>query len=369
MFADAVAQSIVDDVVTRLGVRVNIMDERGVIVASSDRSRVGQTHEGAVRVLRTGQPLSLTRGAARALDGTQAGVNLPLRVDGRIVGVVGVRGEPDEVGEIARAVARLAELMVMRETFAGETGWRHQVRRQLIGDLLSGRLTEEGWRQGQQLGGCRVDAPYTLLAARGGELTPAGTLAPAGAAHPNHRGEPRELYRVLEADERSALIAPDGTGTVWMVTGGSASVVLRHRLARLCAADPAAGFLDAGRAEDFPALLERAERARLALRRPPAGEVRLADRELPVLLARLDPAVRAAAAERVLGPLPAELRRTLAVYFACDRGVTESAARLRVHRNTLTYRLGRITELTGRDPRVFQDATVLQAALHLCETD
>ncbi|GLF96036.1 CdaR family transcriptional regulator [Streptomyces yaizuensis] len=355
MFADAVAQSIVDDVVTRLGVSVNIMDEHGVIVASSDRSRLGTVHEGALRVLRTGTPLALSQDAARTLGGTRAGVNLPLWVDGRVVGVVGVRGEPGEVGEIARAVARLAELMVMRETFAGETGWRHQVRRQVVRDLLAGRLTEEGWRQGQQLGGCRVDPPYTLFAVRG------GTPAPMG--------EPRELYRLLEADERSALIAPDSTGIVWTVTGGSDSVALRHRLARLCETDPGAGVLDAGPADDFPALLERAGQARLAVRRRLAGQVRLADLELPVLLARLDRETRVTAAERVLGPLSAELRRTLGVYFAHNCGAAESADLLRIHRNTLAYRLGRVTELTGKDPRVFQDAVALQVALHLCDID
>ncbi|MGX2996445.1 CdaR family transcriptional regulator [Streptomyces sp. JNUCC 64] len=357
MLPDAVAQSIVDDVVTRLGVRVNVMDDHGVIVASSDRARVGSVHEGAVRVLRTGAPLSLTREEASALGGTQAGVNLPLRVEDRIVGVVGVRGEPDEVGEIARAVTRLAELMTMRETFAGETGWRHQVRRQLVGDLLAGRLTEEGWRQGQQLGGCRVEAPYALFAVRGDAL-------------PDPEGEPRAPYRLVAADERSTLIAPDATGTVWVVTGGGTEPgAVRGRLARLCGEDPSAGLLDAGRATDFPELRERAGRARLALRHRFTGERRLADLELPVLLARLDPDVRTATAERVLGPLSTELRRTLRVYFAHDRGVAGAADRLRIHRNTLAYRLTRITELTGRDPRVFQDALVLQVALHLVDTD
>ncbi|MGV9313843.1 CdaR family transcriptional regulator [Streptomyces sp. NPDC003691] len=355
MLAQAVAQSIVDDVVTRLGVRVNIMDEHGVIVASSDRTRLGSVHEGALRVLRTGAPLSLTEGAARTLGGTRAGVNLPLRADGRIVGVVGVRGEPDEVGEIARAVARLAELMVARETFAGEAGWRHQVRRRLVHDLLAGSLTEEDWRQGQQLGGCRVDPPYTLFAVRADAL--------AAAA------EPRERYRILETDERSALIADDGSGTVWTVTGGPASVSLRYRLLRLCESDPAAGVLDAAPANDFATLLERAGLARLAVRRPFTGSVHLADLELPVLLARLDRDVRGASAERVLGPLSPELRRTLRVYFAHGCAAAESADRLRVHRNTLAYRLGRITELTGKDPRVFQDAVALQVALHLAEID
>lgn len=351
VLSESVAQSIVDDVVARLGVPVNIMDERGVIVASSDRSRLGRVHEGAVRVLRTGEPLSLTEEAAHALGGTRAGVNLPLRVDGRLVGVVGVRGAPESVGEIARAVARLAELMVMRETFAGESDWRHQVRRQVMLDLLAGQLREEAWVQGQQLGGCRVDPPYALFAVR--------SSAPAPEAGP------RGWYRALEIDEGSALIARDGTGTVWIVVGGIASAALRDRLTRL--SDTNADVLDAGPTRGFADLLEQAERANLAIRRRLAGSVRLADLELPVLLARLTPEIRNATAQRVLGRLPAEYRRTLGVYFAHNCSAAESAERLRVHRNTLAYRLGRITELTGRDPRVFQDAVVLQAALYLVE--
>ncbi|SCK47208.1 carbohydrate diacid regulator [Streptomyces sp. AmelKG-E11A] len=355
VIAEATAQSIVDDIAGRLGVSVNIMDERGVIIASSDRSRVGGAHGGALHVLSTGMPLSVTAKEARSLDGTRAGVNLPLWLNGNVVGVVGVRGEPREVGEIARAVARLAELMVMQEAFLGEAGWRHRVRQQIMEDLLAARLTEEGFHQRQQLAGCRVEAPYSLFALR---------HAPAAACT-----EPRDLYRLLEVDERSALVVADAAGVVWTVTGGPTSVALRYRLSGLCAAHPGTGVLDAGRVDDFGALTELTGQARFALRRRLVGEVRLADLELPVLLARLDPGVRVETAERVLGALSAELRNTLRAYFAHDCGAVEAAQALNVHRNTLAYRLGRVAELTGRDPRAFQDAVVLQIALHLAEID
>ncbi|NEE05618.1 transcriptional regulator CdaR, partial [Streptomyces sp. SID7499] len=144
------AQAIVGDIVDRLGVRVNVMDDHGVIIASSDRSRVGSLHEGALRVLRTGRPFAVTSEEAHALTGTLAGVNLPLRLGDEIVGVVGVSGDPTSVGEIARAIARMAELMVIQQAFLGEASWRHRVRLQLIEDLRTGVLTGAGWRQRQQ---------------------------------------------------------------------------------------------------------------------------------------------------------------------------------------------------------------------------
>lgn len=57
----------------------------------------------------------------------------------------------------------------------------------------------------------------------------------------------------------------------------------------------------------------------------------------------------------VVGPLlsgedrTAGLLRTLQTFFETGRSVRQSAARLRVHENTIRYRLGRIHELTGLD--------------------
>ncbi|MER5766311.1 sugar diacid recognition domain-containing protein [Streptomyces sp. NPDC001985] len=353
MIAGTTAQAIVDDIVGRLGVNVNIMDERGVITASGDRSRVGSLHEGALEVLRTGAPFSVTGVRARELNGTRAGVNLPLRLDHEIVGVVGVSGEPQDVGEIALAIVRLAELMVLQQAFLGEAGWRHRVRQQIVEDLIADRLTVRSWRQRQRLAGCRVEPPYTLLALHGeGLATPA---------------DPRELYRRLDADESAVLVAADAEGTVWAVAGGTAAAAPRRRLTALRESRPDIGTLDAGTAEDFAALTERTGQAVFAMRRGPVGEVRLSDLELPALLARLDTGTRAATAERILGPLSAELRQTLRLYLSHNRSLTDAALALNVHRNTLAYRLGRIQRLTSRDPRSFQDAVVLQVALHLAD--
>ncbi|MFI1015526.1 CdaR family transcriptional regulator [Streptomyces sp. NPDC020965] len=355
MIAGNTAQAIVDDIVGRLGVNVNIMDEQGVITASGDHSRVGSRHEGARRVLETGLPFAVTGEEARSLNGTRAGVNLPLRLNDEIVGVVGVSGEPREVGEIARAIARMAELMVLQQAFLGEAGWRHQVRQQIVEDLIADRLTVASWRQRQQLAGCRVEPPYSLFA-----LSRGRTGAP---------DDPRDLYRWLEVDESAVLVAADAEGTVWAVAGGTAAVALRRRLAILQETGGDIGTLDAGKSADFAALVERTGQAVFAMRRKPAGEVRLADMELPALLARIDPDIRTATAERILGPLSAELRHTLRVYLSHNRSLGDAAQALNVHRNTLAYRLGRIQHLTARDPRSFQDGVVLQIALHLTELE
>jgi PucR-like helix-turn-helix protein/diguanylate cyclase with GGDEF domain len=59
------------------------------------------------------------------------------------------------------------------------------------------------------------------------------------------------------------------------------------------------------------------------------------------------------------------LSATLDAYADCDLNVARAAERLVVHPNTVHYRLGRIRDLSGRDPRRFADLVELTTALRL----
>ena len=58
-----------------------------------------------------------------------------------------------------------------------------------------------------------------------------------------------------------------------------------------------------------------------------------------------------------------EIIQTLEAFFAFDMSLTRTADRLSIHRNTLVYRLDRITETLGLDPRVFDDAVQIKLAI------
>lgn len=58
-----------------------------------------------------------------------------------------------------------------------------------------------------------------------------------------------------------------------------------------------------------------------------------------------------------------EVIQTLEAFFQLDMSLTRTAETLRIHRNTLVYRLDRITEALGLDPRVFDDAVQIKLAI------
>lgn len=58
-----------------------------------------------------------------------------------------------------------------------------------------------------------------------------------------------------------------------------------------------------------------------------------------------------------------DLIRTLTVFFACSENASEAADRLFLHRNSVSYRLERVRELTGLDYRDNLDRLALRLGL------
>jgi len=107
----ALAQSVADAAMSDVGYNVNIFDARGVIIASGTPERLGQVHQGALQALRTGQPFEVI-----ADEGAQkTGINLPFSVDDEVVGVVGITGPLDEVRPLAR-LARTSVSLLLQQT-------------------------------------------------------------------------------------------------------------------------------------------------------------------------------------------------------------------------------------------------------------
>lgn len=155
-------QSIVDEMKASIHRDVNIMDENGVILASTNPVRRGQLHQGAAQIIRQGLP-SLTIWEDDQEAGVQRGINLPIVLDDQLVGVIGVTGDPEEVSVFGDIIKRLTEIMV--------DSVRRQEQSQLLDQAKS--LFVESWLfaddadwpeleiRGRLLG-LDINAPYTV---------------------------------------------------------------------------------------------------------------------------------------------------------------------------------------------------------------
>jgi len=92
-----------------IGHHVLVTDINGTVLGSDDNSRVGTLHEASLKVLSTGKQAYHDHAAANSLSGTRPGMTIPLRIDGHIVGTIGITGNPENISKYAMLIQQLAQ--------------------------------------------------------------------------------------------------------------------------------------------------------------------------------------------------------------------------------------------------------------------
>ncbi len=317
--AAAVVSRAMDDV----GFNLNLMDETGTIIASGDPARIGTVHRGAVDALRAGEPIETTVATATEREG----INLPIAHEGALVGVVGITGPLAEVRPLARLVRSTVELLLVQaEIVARRT--RTASRAELLAATLIHR--EEP---------CDADL---IARAREFGLNLTGQVVVLAL-----RDEPPTEHRQPLTTAGGFILRAD------LVLCGSADLpAVRRRLDHLTshASEPGRSVARA--------VLGAESTRRVATSLGLRGNRDEAALAAVRALEGLEPPTVCAA----LKTHP-ELAATLRAWIGNDLAPAATAAELVMHRNTLTYRLNRITQLTGLDPRRVPDLITLAGCL------
>jgi signal transduction histidine kinase len=105
------AQSLVDIIAAELNKNVNIVDKRGIIIASLSKERIGQRHEVGTQMLRSGKTheFSVTENDQQHFFGVRTGFNVPIWLENECVGLIGITGKSEEAASYARLAAHFVE--------------------------------------------------------------------------------------------------------------------------------------------------------------------------------------------------------------------------------------------------------------------
>ena len=139
----ALANEIVTRAMAIIHHNVNVIDHHGQIIASGERQRIGEQHEIALEVIRTGKRISIhnTTEAARFRN-VHPGINHPILFEDRVVMVLGISGDPSAIIRYAELAVLTAELLVRQTAEMRETNWRQRLR-----DTLFCQYLEQGPHQ------------------------------------------------------------------------------------------------------------------------------------------------------------------------------------------------------------------------------
>ncbi|MCI8326832.1 MAG: CdaR family transcriptional regulator [Lachnospiraceae bacterium] len=138
MFYDEIAKKFIERLTAYTEYNINIMDEKGIIIASRNPERIGTFHEIAFDIVTNKKSMIEVTENSRFL-GVYPGVNLLLTQNGTPIGVIGVTGEPQEVKPIALIIKMAMETMLEYEYQKELSNKRQNLKERFIHQLLYDR--------------------------------------------------------------------------------------------------------------------------------------------------------------------------------------------------------------------------------------
>ena len=363
------AQQIVEEIGKLVRQNINLMDETGHIIASNDPSRIGKFHPGSYEVLTNNLPeLYVTRERELADDRVRQGINLPIEVEGRLEGVIGITGRYDEVIQYGQIVKKMAEILVKERVALDEQRLDQRIRTRFLEEWVMGdglanlqNLSERGFSLGIDIRiprRCAVVSPRYLegyLNSLEGQVFLEQVESVVSAHLP-------QGAMVLRNAGRQILLLPKRSDREMIKLCQQLTDAVRERLEvqLVCGIDSTApdlhtACIQANRAWRFAnhAAQQIVEfdtlHAELIL------DHISRDRKLSYLQ-RIFPNCTMSQIREFIGLLDA--------WFAAEGSISTAAEALFIHKNTLQYRLKRLAEISGLDVRLPSQAPALFLALH-----
>ncbi|MFO6423192.1 sugar diacid recognition domain-containing protein [Motilimonas sp. KMU-193] len=357
---------------------VNVMDERGYIIGSGDPARLQQKHEGAKLAITEQRMVEIDHATAANLKGVKPGINLPIIYLDKVIGVIGVSGEPSQVRQYAELVKMTAELIVEQADLMSQVQWNKRHREELVLQLIDPAPInlDQTYSVAQRL---QIDLEKPRVATIFKVIPDQNT-----AFSLEHL---QQLVQLLEYPERDNLVGilsvSNNEVVVLKPISVSANGWLREsenkRIDQLLKRINKLGkfTINMVLGEYFPGprgLAQSFETARLtmdALGNNKGGVFYYQDHKLPVIMSTI--LAEPWKAQQLRQPYdllcqhdPKQtLLKTLVAFFEYNCDFTHTCEKLHIHRNTLRYRIDKVESITSLDINKISDKLHLYLAVRL----
>lgn len=356
MLTKKLAEEIVYQTMLRLRHNINVISPTGVILASGDRMRVENIHEGALYVAQTKQTLIINEDNIALYPNTKPGINMPILYQDEVVGVIGITGESKDMLDIANLVQLTTEIMTHQALVESKSEWQRKNNDYIFEALVHGSKLDAALNERMQKLPFTLKAPFQVILVSLNESSYAENTMPfffedlfykqpVLAGH----SQLQEYYILLsdyqEQRSRSILKA------------------LRKKKQKLASLQIGIGPV----VQHLSQLPYSYQGAKTALKFATIHNelTFFEDVELFSLFKDHEFEEVQAFQQRILQKINAKQLETLQTFFDCNLQLKLCAQQLNIHRHTLTYRLNKIRELTGYDPQYFEDAVILKIACTL----
>ncbi|MBM7632310.1 CdaR family transcriptional regulator [Geomicrobium sediminis] len=356
-----IANSIIKETASKLHYHMNIMDVNGVIIASTDDRRLYTVHEGAQSVLETGTPLIVTSEDVVHYQDVRPGINMPIYFQDELVGVVGITGEPEQIKELSEMAKLTTELLIKQNFLISHKGWLQNSKQTILEEILLYKGSLADITSKLEILGYELQSPYLLIMI---EPNVAGLNRKDFLTHVEQFIDTTKSFVTCTEINRFAVLTSSISSKKLVTSAKKLYTDLhRHYPELRMMYSPTFHRLDEtkGLFDDCCIVF--------ANQRNVPGMLAYEDYEMDVLLADVTEERAHHFTYRLFASLKEKEVATLEAFFAENGSSEQTAKRLKIHRNTLKYRLESIQEKTKLNPRNVREAFELQLALKLLRLD
>lgn len=351
----ALAQQIVNTVKDLCGQNVNFIDCSGTIFASTDEARIGTFHEIGQQAAQSDSVIEVRENDR--YTGTQEGVNLPVYHNHKIIAVIGISGNPDEVRKYAKLAERITRLLIREKELDAFNRSEAEKKRYIIRALIDQEdIHPEYLRENLSKWNISEKKSWQLLRLK---------LNTAETSSFSHFLDSAIQQLLLKLDcQLFTFVYPNEYLAVI-----NSEVFHRQRalLMDFAQKHTSALCIAVGNPVLIHNLADSAFSAETALKSIPADTnyVEASSLDLELILASINSRNKKAFLEKTLDKLSSEDLELLRIYFSCDMSLKKTCEETFLHKNTIQYRLNQIHKKSGYNPREFQDAVRLYLALKM----
>jgi len=373
------------------------MDENGYIIGTGDKSRLNQFHEGAALVIKNKEKLFIYSENKNHLIGVKPGINLPIEDDKEIIGVVGITGDPNEVGPFGEVIKMTVEMMLQQEFLLKEIALERQAKDNFIHDLISGRVGNDSdlFIARGEIVGYDINLPriailvniYHFGVAVQESIQKYNSLKESEMQLQRIKNDVLRTIRDLFINQPQEIVSYIG-GDRFIVLktvkhqdkpelNREQSIIISQKIKKAILIQRKF-HASIGIGEYHPGIkgiMRSYQEACRALEignkmNDKAGIHHIANLGISRLFAEISPEtsndfIRYVYKDNAKKKLKPIFWETLQAFFDNNMNITDTSKAIYVHRNTLIYRLEKIKRFTGLDPRKFSEALQLYIALKI----
>ena len=383
-----VAEEIASTTMRVTGYPIIITDENGIIIGADKENiqRLNELHEASLEVMASGRQKKHGPEDCLKLKGTYPGITMPIAIHDEVVGSIGIRGDSEEVEKYGMLVKMVAEIMLKDRIEEESAHIRHSNLQMLATMIITyngdetakSAIINQGILLGFNLTKPRIPIIVSKSkSAKEGDATRDMYSTKVYRAIKRQFHDRQDIIVVIDAAYEKYLIFAAVEREIGKLTDEVLTAKCKGMQNEILESEKELIHIALSKeSSSIPELKASYERAEMLLATTLSGStdksiVRIIDVPLERMLIEAADYYNGKSLERrikaILSDKNAELYEELIITW-CESmfNFAETARRLGIHKNTLTYRFDKIKENCGIDLHDFKSTISIYLCLRIC---